>query len=78
MGVPGLKLMTRYMRGTDIDRGALSDSSESERNIYLSYVIQDGPLKNLGVELRNINVKFRHANDFDENRLITTYTWKFW
>ncbi|MHC8314984.1 OprD family porin [Pseudomonas sp. LB3P31] len=78
VGVPGLKLMTRYMRGTDIDRGPLSDSSESERNIYLSYVIQDGPLKNLGVELRNINVKFRHANDFDENRLITTYTWKFW
>lgn len=78
VGVPGLKLMTRYLRGTDIDRGALSDSSESERNIYLSYVVQDGPLKNLGVELRNINVKFRHANDYDENRLITTYTWKFW
>ncbi|VVQ13140.1 Porin-like protein NicP [Pseudomonas fluorescens] len=78
LGLPGLKLMTRYMRGTDIDRGTLSDSSESERNIYLSYVVQDGPLKNLGVELRNINVKFRHANDFDENRLITTYTWKFW
>lgn len=78
VGVPGLKLMTRYMRGTDIDRGALSDNSESERNIYLSYVVQEGPLKNLGVELRNINVKFRHGNDFDENRLITTYTWKFW
>lgn len=78
LGLPGLKLMTRYMRGTGIDRGALSDNSESERNIYLSYVIQEGPLKNLGVELRNINVKFHQGNNFDENRLITTYTWKFW
>ncbi|VVN83260.1 OprD family porin [Pseudomonas fluorescens] len=78
LGLPGLKLMTRYMRGSDIDRGALSDNSESERNIYLSYVVQDGPLKNVSVELRNINVKFQHGNDFDENRLITAYTWKFW
>jgi len=78
LGLPGLKLMTRYMRGTGIDRGNLSDNNESERNIYLSYVIQDGPLKNLAVDLRNINVKFRHGNNFDENRLITTYTWKFW
>lgn len=76
--MPGLKLMTRYISGTGIDRGALSDNSESERNVYLSYVIQEGPLKNLGVELRNINVKFRHGNDYGENRLITTYTWKFW
>lgn len=78
VGVPGMKLMTRYLRGSDIDRGALSDTGESERNIYLSYVVQSGPLKNLAVEWRNINVKFRHANDYDENRLITTYTWTFW
>ncbi|MFC3608598.1 OprD family porin [Stutzerimonas tarimensis] len=77
VGVPGLKLMTRYLRGTGIDRGALDDNVESERNIFLGYVIQNGPLKGLGIEGRNINVKTRYGADFDENRLITTYTWNF-
>ncbi|MQU08178.1 outer membrane porin, OprD family [Pseudomonas helleri] len=79
MGVPGLKFMTRYLRGTDIDRGAnLQDNVESESNFVLSYVVQDGPLKGLGIEGRNIKVKTRYGADFDENRLITSYTWKIW
>lgn len=79
LGIPGLKLMTRVLKGTGVNRGGdLSDSAEIERNLYVSYVVQSGPLKNLGVEYRNINAKFSHANDYDENRLITTYTWKFW
>jgi hypothetical protein len=84
-GVPGLKLMTRYLRGTGIDRGnnALDQNVESERNLYLSYVVQSGPLRGVGFEWRNINVKTRYGNgnasgpDYDENRLITTYTFKF-
>ncbi|MFB4394935.1 MULTISPECIES: OprD family porin [unclassified Pseudomonas] len=84
-GVPGLKLMTRYMRGTGIDRGnnALDENVESERNIVLGYVIQSGPLKGVGLEWRNIDVKTRYGNgsasgaDYKENRLITTYTFKF-
>lgn len=79
MGVPGLKFMTRYMRGTDIDRGAsLQDNVESESNLVVSYVLQSGPLKGVAFEGRNIKVKTRFGADFDENRLITTYTWKFW
>jgi len=79
MGVPGLKFMTRYLRGTDIDRGAGQQNNiESERNIYLNYVVQSGPLQGLGFDARNIQVKTRYGADFTENRLITTYTWKFW
>jgi hypothetical protein len=44
----------------------------------MSYVVQSGPLQGLGFEGRNIKVKMRYGADFDENRLITTYTWKFW
>lgn len=84
-GVPGLKLMTRYMRGTGIDRGNndLDQNVESERNIFLSYVVQSGPLKGVGFEWRNIDVKTRYGNgaasgaDYKENRLITSYTFKF-
>lgn len=79
MGVPGLKFMTRYLRGTDIDRGAGQENNvESERNIYLSYVVQSGALQGLGFDARNIKVKTHYGADFIENRFITTYTWKFW
>ena len=79
MGIPGLNLTTRYLRGTGIDRvGDLSQTAENERDLFLSYVVQSGPLKGVAVEWRNIHAQFKHGNDYDENRLITTYTWKFW
>lgn len=78
-GIPGLKFMTRYMKGTDIDRGeGMSHGLESERNFVVSYVMQQGALKGLGFEVRNIQIKSRYGSDFDENRVATTYTWKFW
>lgn len=79
MGIPGFKVMARYLRGTNIDRGpGLSDNEESERNFVVSYVIQSGVLNGLAIEGRNTKVKSRYGADFDENRLITSYTWKFW
>jgi len=84
-GVPGLKLMTRYLRGTGIDRGnnALDQNVESERNLFINYVVQSGPLQGVAFEWRNIDVKTRYGNgqasgvDYQENRLITRYTFKF-
>lgn len=71
--------MTRYIRGSGIDRGpGLSSTGESERDFVLGYVVQDGPLKGLGFNWMNIDAKFRHGNDFNENRLAATYTWKIW
>lgn len=79
MGVPGLTFNTRYIKGTDIKRGdTLTDETENERDLALRYVVQSGALKGLGLEWKNYMVKQRYGNDFDENRLITTYTWKIW
>lgn len=79
MGLPGLSFMTRYLKGRSVDRGDnLSQAAEQERNLVLSYVVQSGPLKGVGVEAGNVVAKFSHGNDWVENRLITTYTWKFW
>lgn len=65
--------------GRGIDRGAnLSSTGESERDLYLNYVVQNGPLRGLAFGWLNIDAKFKHGSDFDENRLITTYTWKVW
>ncbi|MCF5723177.1 OprD family porin [Pseudomonas syringae] len=77
MGLPGLKFMMRYLRGTDIERGAgLTDNTESERNFTVNYVLQNGPLQGLGLEARHISTQARYGAEFDENRLIATYTWK--
>lgn len=78
-GIPGLTLMTRYMRGTGIDLGGdRASAHESERDFFLNYVVQGGPLKGLAVGWLNIDAKLQPGSDFNENRLITTYTWKIW
>ncbi len=75
VGIPGLTFMTRYISGDHIDRGAtLADGKEWERNMDIAYVVQTGPLKNLGVKWRNATVRNNFANDLDENRLIVSYT----
>ncbi len=77
LGLPGLNLMTRYVQGRDIDRGAgRADDSEWERNTDLSYVIQSGPLKSVALKWRNITYRSRYGADLDENRFIVNYTLK--
>lgn len=79
LGVPGLNVMTRYLRGTGAERGPdLPTDVESERSLVMNYVLQSGPLKGVGLEARNVDVKTRYGADYQENRLLVTYTWKFW
>ncbi|HAW38061.1 MAG TPA: outer membrane porin, OprD family, partial [Pseudomonas sp.] len=43
MGIPGLTLMTRYVSGDNVDRGAgASEGKTWERNTDIAYVIQSG------------------------------------
>ncbi|OHC25919.1 MAG: porin [Pseudomonadales bacterium RIFCSPLOWO2_02_FULL_63_210] len=74
IGIPGLTFMTRYLSGDNIDRGTASDGKEWERDMDLAYVIQEGPLKNLGLKWRNAMVRNNFGRDIDENRLIVSYT----
>lgn len=80
VGIPGLTFMTRYLSGDGIDLGAgRPDGKEWERDMDIGYVIQEGPLKNLGVKWRNATVRSSHfGNDLDENRLIVSYTLALW
>ena len=80
VGIPGLTFMTRYLRGDGIDLGAGKPrGSEWERDTDIAYVIQDGPLKNVGVKWRNATVRTSHfGNDLDENRLIFSYSIALW
>ena len=79
LGIPGLTFMTRYLTGDDITLASGAEGKEWERNTDIAYVIQDGPLKNLGVKWRNATVRSSNfGNDLDENRLIVSYSLPLW
>ena len=85
VGVVGLKGRLRYVRGDNIELASLNadDRKEREFQMELGYVIQSGPLKNLGLLAR----KSIYRNDFpagaafrDENqtRFLAIYTLPIW
>ena len=82
LGAPGLTAGLVYLRGDNIDTvggaGQLTGSgrSEWERDVTLAYVVQDGPLKNLGVMWKNAMWRndIPSTRDQDENRLIVSYS----
>ncbi|KAF2395173.1 OprD family porin [Pseudomonas frederiksbergensis] len=80
MGVPGLTFMTRYLTGDNIDLGGnRPEGKEWERDTDIGYVVQSGPLKNVGVKWRNATVRSTNfGSDLDENRLIVSYSLPIW
>lgn len=84
-GVPGLKSRLRYVRGDHIELAAFNaqDRKEREFQMELGYVIQSGPLKDVGLIAR----KSIYRNDFptgaafrDENqtRFLVVYSVPIW
>jgi hypothetical protein len=74
-GIPGLTAFVRYVTGDGFDGVGGASGKEWERDVDISYIIQEGPLKNLGVRWRNAMVRSNAAiGDLDENRLIVSYT----
>lgn len=74
LGVPGLTLMNRYIRGSNVHSAGVTDGKEWGRESELAYVVQNGTLKSLSLRWRNSVIKrdFNPA-DFNENRLIISY-----
>jgi hypothetical protein len=74
VGIPGLVLMNRYIRGSNAHVGLIDDGTERDRESELSYVIQSGALQKLSVTWRNSSIRRSYtSNEFDENRLIFNY-----
>ncbi|MNE30784.1 Porin-like protein NicP precursor [compost metagenome] len=74
MGVPGLTAFVRYVSGDDVRVAGGNDGKEWERDVDVSYVIQSGPLKNLGLRWRNAMVRSSFGPSVDDNRLIVSYS----
>lgn len=74
LGLPGLTLMNRYISGSNVHVGTITDGKEWGRESELGYTVQSGSLKNLSVRWRNSNLRRDFSNNaFDENRLIVSY-----
>lgn len=82
-GVNGLKATARYLNGSEIARPGLKDNSETEKSLAVKYVVPEGKLKGLGLELMHIKTDIKYdaaygkGTAFDENRAILTYSYKF-
>ena len=72
-GLPGLSSKVMYLSGGNV-KSARGDLNEWERDISLSYVVQSGTLKGLGVTWLNGALRGSAANDTDENRLYVSYS----
>ncbi|MBA1203471.1 OprD family porin [Pseudomonas capeferrum] len=74
LGVPGLTLMNRYIKGDNVHTGGRTDGREWARESELAYVIQSGTFKDLSIRWRNSTMRRDFSsNAFDENRLIVNY-----
>lgn len=74
LGIPGLTMFNRYVKGTGADIGTSKDGREWERDFDISYAFQAGTLKNMHVRWRNSTVRTNITKDLDDNRIIIGYT----
>ncbi|MFJ5297127.1 OprD family porin [Pseudomonas sp. NPDC088368] len=74
-GVPGLTMMNRFIKGTNVHTATVDDGEDRGRESELAYVIQSGTFKSLAVRWRNSTLRRNYGTNssFDENRLIIQY-----
>ncbi|OLF55518.1 OprD family porin [Pseudomonas chlororaphis] len=74
LGIPGLTLMNRYIKGDNVHTGTVTDGKEWGRESELAYTVQSGTFKDLNFKWRNSTMRRDFStNEFDENRLIVSY-----
>jgi len=75
MGIPGLTLMTRYIKGTNVEAGGARNGKEWGRETEIAYVVQSGVAKSLTLRWRNNTMRrdWGSNNQFNEQRIIVQY-----
>ena len=74
LGVPGLTLMNRYLSGSNVHTGTITDGKEWGHETELAYTLQSGTFKDLNLRIRNSTIRRDYStSEFDENRLIVSY-----
>lgn len=74
-GVPGLTMMNRFIKGTNVHTATIEDGEDRGRESELAYVFQGGTFKSLTLRWRNSTLRRNYGTNssFDENRLIIQY-----
>lgn len=74
-GVPGLTVMNRFIEGSNVHSGTVTDGEDRGRETELAYVFQSGTFKSLTMRWRNSTLRrnYGNTNSFDENRVIIQY-----
>jgi porin-like protein GalP len=75
LGIPGLTLMNRFIEGSNVHSGTVTDGKDRGRETEVAYVFQSGTFKNMSLRWRNSMLRrnYGNTNSFDENRLIVQY-----
>lgn len=75
LGIPGLTMMNRFIKGTDVHAGAITDGEDRGRETEVGYVVQSGVLKAFNVRLRQSTLRrdYGNTNSFNETRIIVQY-----
>jgi len=74
LGLPGLTMMNRYIKGDHVQIGTITGGKEWARESELGYTLQSGTFKNLNVRWRNSTMHRDFSNnEFNENRVIISY-----
>lgn len=74
LGIPGLVLMNRYIKGDNVHARGVTGGREYLRETELAYTIQEGTLKDLDIRWRNgTERRSWMPYNFDENRLTVSY-----
>lgn len=74
-GIPGLTFLYRYIDGSHVELGSSDGKgNEIERSSELAYVVQSGPLKNVGFRFRQGHYTSNYFRNVDETRVNIDYT----
>lgn len=77
LGIPGLTLMTRYVKGKNFTAYGRS-GDEWERDTDVTYAFQQPKLKGLNVQYRNVSHRSDVLLGVDDHRLIVEYATVLW
>ena len=75
--IPNLTLDVKYIKGDHFKVTNIQNAKEEQLDFILNYKIKDGRFKGLGLQWFNINYKNNFGGDYAENRVFTTYSYKF-
>lgn len=79
LNVPGLTMMIRYIKGTNVKNNLTEDGKEWARESELAYLFTEGKLKNLSIKWRysSLRQSWNKNGRFDEHRIIVNYPISF-